>query len=234
MVPPSLLIVVCGNAPSNIAQSHGDYLTWFQRGLGDRVSLVPWNILTNDTQPALEDYEGVVITGTPASLTQPEPWMEVAVECIRNASESKIPLLGVCFGHQLVGAAFGAPTVLAAGDGEHGSLPITLSPAGREDPLFKGLPCTFEAQFSHYDKVDEQAVAFSNGLRVLASSSHTPVQALAAGEYIRSVQFHPEFSRDVMARYLAADGIDATLAHECPEAASIFQRWLDHWILGES
>lgn len=234
MSRPTILTVLCGNAPSTIASSHGDYLAWFQEGLGERVELVPWDILKDDTQPPLEGHAGIVITGTPASLTKPEPWMEVAVECIRSAAESKIPLFGVCFGHQLVGCAFGAPTVLAAGDGEHGSLPVTLTSAGREDPLFKGFPDSFEAQLTHYDKVEEQAVAYSNGLRILASSSHTPIQALAAGDYIRSVQFHPEFSREVMASYLEADGIDPALAHECPEATSVFQRWLDHWVFGES
>ena len=209
-------------------------MDWFQSGVGDRVELIPWDILRDQTQPSLGDFAGVLITGTPASLTQPEPWMEVAVECIRDAAETETPLLGVCFGHQLVGCAFGAPTIVSEGVGEHGSLPIELSPSGIVDPLFSGMPKTFDVHLTHFDKVDEEAVIYSNGLRVLASSSHTPIQALAGGDFIRSVQFHPEFSLEVMASYLKADGMAPDVAQDCPHAARVFENWVTHWILQES
>jgi len=157
--------------------------------------------------------------------------MENAIELVRTAAESGVPVLGVCFGHQLIGAAFGAPTVLAPGDGEHGSVPIEVTKAGQKDPLFAGIPSSFPAQLTHHDQVDPMAISFTNGLKVLASSAECPAQALAAGEHIRSVQFHPEFSTSIMQSYLnERDG--AAPAIPCDAATRVFQNWIDHWIDG--
>ena len=232
MTPHRILTMVCGQPPVAIAATHGDYLKWFQDAMGAQVELVPWYVQERKDEPTLTDFSGMVVTGAPASLTKPEPWMENAIELIRQASETAVPVLGVCFGHQLVGCAFGAPTVPASGDGEHGSLDITLSATGKADPLFASMPERFSAQLTHYDQVDPQAVSFTNGLRVLASSDGCPVQALAAGDHIRSVQYHPEFSMDIMQTYLdERDG--APRARECGTASNVFQNWIDHWIAGE-
>jgi GMP synthase (glutamine-hydrolysing) len=227
---PSILSVVCGQAPDPIASAHGDYMDWFEAGLGGRVNLVPWTVQEDLHQPPLEGFDGVLVTGSPASLTRPEPWMEVVVETIRQAAETDLPLLGVCFGHQLVGCAYGAPTTSAPGDGEVGTMPIDLNDAGLNDPLFKDIPPTFLAQLTHHDQVDPEAIAYSNGLRVLASSPNTSVQALAGGDFIRSVQFHPEFSAPIMASYIARDQGDNSSTEDCPLASKVLHNWLDGWI----
>jgi GMP synthase (glutamine-hydrolysing) len=200
--------------------------------MADRVQLVPWVVQEEFRQPPLGDFAGVLITGSPASLTTPAPWMEVVVETIREAAETNVPLLGVCFGHQLVGCAYGAPTTLAPGDGELGSLPLVLSEAGIADPLFKDCPSEFLANFSHHDQVDPEAIAFSNGLRVLASSSNTQVQALAGGDYVRSVQFHPEFDAAIMSSYIAEEGSETAVSQACHHASKVLSNWLDGWISG--
>jgi GMP synthase (glutamine-hydrolysing) len=156
--------------------------------------------------------------------------MEVVVETIRHAAESDVPLLGVCFGHQLVGCAYGAPTTRAPDDGELGTLGIDLNEAGLADPLFKGIPAHFQAQLTHHDQVDPEAIAYSNGLRVLASSPNTSVQALAGGDFIRSVQFHPEFSAPIMATYVDAEQGDNASTVDCPFASQVLHNWLDGWI----
>ena len=53
---PSILSVVCGQASDRIAHAHGDYLDWFVASVGRRVDLVPWKVLENDRQPALDSF----------------------------------------------------------------------------------------------------------------------------------------------------------------------------------
>ncbi len=225
-----ILGAVCGEAPSSIVDSHGHYLQWFQAQLGDGIKIVPWLVQEEHRQPRLQDFDGVLITGSPASLTTPESWMEIVVETVREAAETQVPLLGVCFGHQLVGCAFGAPTTKAPNEGELGSLPIELSAAGRADPLFKDCPSSFKAQFAHHDQVAPDAIAYSNGLCVLASSDNTKVQALAGGDYVRSVQFHPEFDAEIMNSYIAEDGSATAASEDCKFASKILNNWVDGWI----
>ena len=232
MTPHRILAMVCGQPPEDIEKAHGGYMRWFDDAMGKRVSLVPWDVRERQVEPDLGEYAGMLVTGSPASLTQPEPWMENAIELIRQAAETGLPVLGVCFGHQLVGCAFGAQTVPAPDNGEHGSHPISLNESGQNDPLFANMPEEFFAQLTHYDEVDPMAVSFSNGLRILATSPGCAVQALAAGDNIRSVQYHPEFFRELMQRYLD-DRHESPAARECEVASTVFKNWIDHWIVGE-
>tara|TARA_R110002096_G_scaffold77896_4_gene183228 strand:+ start:28344 stop:29048 length:705 start_codon:yes stop_codon:yes gene_type:complete len=232
MTSHRILAMVCGQPPEEIEHSYGNYMRWFADAMGPEVSLEAWDVRERRNEPDIREYAGMLVTGSPASLTQPEPWMENAIELIRQAAETSVPVLGVCFGHQLVGCAFGAPTVPAEGVGEHGSHAIALTEAGKADPLFADMPPEFLAQLTHYDQVDPQAVSYSNGLQVLAGSADCAVQALAAGENIRSVQYHPEFSKPLMQSYL--DKRDEGLtAQNCEPASQIFQNWINHWIVGK-
>jgi GMP synthase (glutamine-hydrolysing) len=233
MTPYRILAMVCGQPPEEIELAHGDYMRWFTEAMGPRVTLDAWDVRERRLEPDLREYAGMVVTGAPASLTQPEPWMENAIELIRQAAETEVPVLGVCFGHQLVGCAFGAPTVPAVGVGEHGSHPVTLTETGKSDPLFTHMPTEFLAQLTHYDQVDPLAVSFSNGLQVLATSPGCAVQALAAGENIRSVQYHPEFSTRLMQTYLDKRD-DGLAAQDCGPASRVFQNWINHWIVGKA
>ena len=123
-----------------------------------------------------------------------------------------------------------ASTTKAPDDGELGSLAIELSASGQEDLRFKDCPTTFKAQFAHHDQVEPDAIAYSNGLRVLASSSNTKVQALAGGDFIRSVQFHPEFDAEIMNSYIAEDGSVTATSEDCQFASKVLNNWVDGWL----
>lgn len=230
MTQRSILTLVCGKAPESISAQHGGYVDWFRQAIGPGVELEPWNVQeAPHSRPPLHGFAGILVTGSPSSLTEPEPWMEIAVETIREAAESQVPVLAVCFGHQLLGCAFGAPTVAAPDSGEHGCHSIELTEAGKSDLLFRGCPETFLVPSSHSDQVDPQAVAFGNGLKVLARSANTAIQALAAGPHIRSVQFHPEFSEAIMTSYLLRDELAMAKACECKHATRVLQNWIEHF-----
>jgi GMP synthase (glutamine-hydrolysing) len=133
-------------------------------------------------------YDAVLMTGSPASVTQLEPWMERAADFMLGAAAGGVPVLGVCFGHQLLARAHGARVVRNRHGREIGTVEVSLSEAGREDPLFHGLPERFSVQATHEDIVEQPP----EGATVLAGNANTGVQALAFGPLLRGVQFHPE------------------------------------------
>jgi GMP synthase (glutamine-hydrolysing) len=246
---PPLCLYVVGGPPAEVAAAYGDFTDWF----GRRLDPVRWHPFdgTSGRLPRLADWAGVIVTGSPASLTAPEPWMEAAVELVRRAHDTGTPLLGVCFGHQLIGAAFGAAVVASPAGWEAGCQEIELTAAGRADPLLAGLPDRFPALLCHRDHIapaDRGPPA--PGLTVLATGARTPVQAVAAGPVVRGVQFHPEFDLAITRAYLAArrdllaadaaargaadDHPDrlAERATECPLAATLVERFVRHWCLG--
>jgi GMP synthase (glutamine-hydrolysing) len=114
--------------------------------------------------------------------------MERAAEFMVDSAARGVPVLGVCFGHQLLAYAHGARVVRNTQGREIGTVEVSLSEAGREDPLFHGLPERFTVQATHEDIVEQAP----GGATVLAGNANTAVQALAFGSHLRGVQFHPE------------------------------------------
>lgn len=135
----------------------------------------------------LDEFEGVVITGSKACLSTPEPWMEPLLECIRGARAVAKPTLGICFGHQAIAAAlYGEAGIRLAPRGELGW--ETIRRVG-ENELLRGLPREFSCFVSHFDEVSPGL----EGMEVLANSERCEVQAFQIrGEPIWGVQFHPE------------------------------------------
>jgi GMP synthase (glutamine-hydrolysing) len=237
-----VLLYVVGAPPADVAAEHGDFAAFFGRAAdGVPVELVPADGVAGPL-PDLRGFDGVVMTGSPASLTAPEPWMEEAVELVRIAHERGTPLLGVCFGHQVIGAAFGGAVVPNPSGWEVSTWEVELSPAGRADPLFADLPERFAVNFSHQDAVAPETLAPGNGVAVLAGNAATPVQALAAGPAIRGVQFHPEFDGALVRAYvrsradrLAAAGCDPgaleTRGADTPQGRAVLTNFMKHFVM---
>jgi len=101
-------------------------------------------------------YSHVLITGSEASITQDDDWIVEECEMIRKMAEGGVPILGSCFGHQLVVRALGGKEyVHPTPTPEFGWVGVTLGEDGCEDdPVFGGLPSRFHVFSSHLDEVE--------------------------------------------------------------------------------
>jgi GMP synthase (glutamine-hydrolysing) len=200
----NVLLLKAGDAAHSVRLSVGDYEHWFVDSLGPGGCQL--DILHVHRGAKLPDsaagYDAVVMvmTGSPLSVTRPEPWMERAAEFLVGAAARGVPVLGVCFGHQLLAYAHGARVVRNPQGREIGTVEVSLSEAGREDPLFHGLPERFAIQATHEDIVEQPPT----GATVLAGNANTAVQALAFGPLLRGVQFHPEVQPEAMRALILA------------------------------
>jgi GMP synthase (glutamine-hydrolysing) len=113
--------------------------------------------------------------------------MERAADFMIDAAERGKPVLGVCFGHQLLAWRHGARIAKNPLGRELGPVHVELTYAGRRSPLFDAFPPRFEVQATHEDVVLE-----GGGLEVLASNAACGIQAFARGPRTFGVQFHPE------------------------------------------
>ncbi len=226
-----ILIVQAGSTEPALRARFGDFPAWFSRHLAGVADLAVARA-DESTLPAVEGLEGVLVTGSPKSVTAPEPWMEPLAAWLLDAAR-RIPVLGVCFGHQLLAAALGGRVERNPRGREAGTTEVRLTDAGRADPLFSGMPARFAAQQTHEDHVSR----LPEGAVLLAGNAHSPVQAFAHGRNIRCVQFHPEMDA-ARSRALAAvrrelldrtspGGFAAVLGsiRETPDAARILRHW---------
>jgi GMP synthase (glutamine-hydrolysing) len=197
----NVLILKAGDANPKVAIHFGDYDTWFPltlSGEGHRYQVVEAH--RGAALPArARDFDAVLMTGSPLSVTEPEGWMLRAGEWMLEAAERRVPVLGVCFGHQLLGHVLGTQVVQSERGREIGTVEVLLTAEGRSDPLFEGLPERVAVQTTH----DDVLCDLPRGACLLACNDHARVQAFALGPYLRGVQFHPEIGPEVMGAMIA-------------------------------
>jgi GMP synthase-like glutamine amidotransferase len=147
--------------------------------------------------PDLRDgFSHLILTGSEASITDREGWVEDEVEFVREAVRRGFPILGSCYGHQLLALALRGPArVRRSPRPEIGWHPIDIR--GRSGLL--GEKRTIHAFSSHFDEV----IDLDEDFRVLASTPGCPVQAFELkGRPIWGLQFHPEMHIPAALEYL--------------------------------
>jgi GMP synthase (glutamine-hydrolysing) len=197
-MPGPIVIVKAGDTLPAIAEACRDYDAWFRRAFAGPT--VVCQAHRGERPPAPRECAGVVITGSPRSVLDDEPWMRELCDYVRRADDEGVPVLGVCFGHQLVGHAFGCLVERNPRGWELGTREVSLTAEGRADPLFAGMPERFTAQMSHRD----QLASVDGRVRVLAENGHSAVQAIAVGDHVRGVQFHPEADPTIARLFITA------------------------------
>ncbi len=143
---------------------------------------------TDGHLPREFDHDAVVVTGSRASVYWDEDWIDATRETVRRALDRELPVLGVCWGHQLLADTLGG-TVEAMDDREIGYREIELTDAGRADTLFAGVDSPLLAFTTHGDSV----VDLPDGATRLAENDYG-LQAFRHGTGV-GVQFHPEYDR---------------------------------------
>lgn len=141
----------------------------------------------------LGDYQGVFLGGGPFNASdQPKSALQERIEAdvhsiVDQVAELDFPLLGLCYGVGVLTGRLGGIVDRTYAE-PAGVATITLTQAGRDDPLFSGVPATFGAFVGH----KEASSRLPEGAVVLASGTECPVQAFRVGGYVYATQFHPE------------------------------------------
>lgn len=129
--------------------------------------------------------EKIVISGGPSSVSEDKTSLARIVAEKVKTGELAIPLLGICYGHQMIADVWGA-RVEKGKSAEYGVSDITVD---SEDTILKGVPHKFKAWVSHFDEVKEVPAGF----KILAHSETCKIEAMAnEKKLVFGVQFHPE------------------------------------------
>ncbi|WP_400996299.1 glutamine amidotransferase [Agromyces sp. GXQ0307] len=149
-------------------------------------------------------YAGIIVGGSPYNVTTPESGkhatqLRVEADLARLAERALAadhPLLFTCYGIGILTRVLGGEVGTLYGE-EAAPVEITLTDAGRVDPLLAGLPARFDALVGH----KEATSRLPDGVVHLARSAGCPVQVYRAGTHVYATQFHPEVSAaDFIAR----------------------------------
>lgn len=229
--PNKVVILITGDPVDDVRETDGDYGAIIQRALGDAWQ-GPCQAVDarNEALPRLDAEDAVVISGSSANVHERAPWMKRSEAWLREVVSVGTPVLGLCFGHQLLAQAL---------QGE-----VAPNPRGREigtvtverlvdDPLLAGLDRSFTVNACHVDTV----ARLPKGAAVLARSPIDDHQALRFGPRCYGVQFHPEFDGGLIRKFIDArsaamidEGLDPAAALRAAEDTPLAQRVLHNFI----
>lgn len=143
----------------------------------------------------LRDWSGILLGGGPFNSSDPEEskspvQRRVEADLRRLLGQvigADFPFLGACYGIGTLGSHQGAVVDRRYAE-PVGSVRVTLTVEGRQDPLMGGLPTTFEAFVGHKEAISD----LPRHAVLLATSPGCPVQAFRIGSHVYATQFHPE------------------------------------------
>lgn len=183
-------ILEVGENRPNLVPEHGTFAEWFIR-LFSRVSKdIDFRIFKafrGKLPGNVEDCQAYLISGSASSVYDAEPWLEGLGRFVIDAARS-VPIVGICFGHQLLHQLYGGTVVKSEkgwGIGIH-NYSVHEHRSWMSPPV-----STLRLMASHRDQVTQQAP----NSRTLAGSTFCPVAMSEFGDNVMSIQPHPEMTR---------------------------------------
>jgi GMP synthase-like glutamine amidotransferase len=203
-----LAILETGFPPADLVSSFGDYPTMFAQLLGPGFEVETFDVQAGELPADPAAHGAYLVTGSPAGVYDPLPWIAPLMQFIRAAKDR--PMVGVCFGHQVMAQALGGQVIKSPKGWSAGlhSYDVVNPQPWTNGERKVAIPA------SHQDQVVVQPPASE----VVAKSDFTPFAALAwTDRPAISFQFHPEFSVAyakalIEKRYDRVNAPDAALA----------------------
>jgi len=174
-------ILLTGHPPDELQGQFSEYDAMFAALLdGNGFSYETFAVVDGQFPKDESQADGWIITGSRHGAYEDHPWIPPLEDLIRAIQASGRPLIGVCFGHQIIAQALGGKVEKFAGGWA----------VGRTEYDYDGQTVTLNAW--HQDQV----VALPDGARVLGSNAFCRNAMIAYGDTVWTVQAHPEYGSD--------------------------------------
>ncbi|MCV6624143.1 MAG: glutamine amidotransferase [Cellvibrionaceae bacterium] len=198
MKPKPLLIIQPATSYDDMPElcaEYGDEVDWFSQACGvDKCNVVAIKVYEGEEIPSPDEFSAAIITGAIDMVTDGHDWIKYLVKWTKGAVSAGLPILGVCFGHQLLAFALGGRVGSNPNGASFGNVTVEKHKISESDCLFKEFPVRCEMKVFHYQSV----IAVPPSSSVLIRGDNDPFYAVRYAPNVWGVQFHPEFDNFIM------------------------------------
>lgn len=179
-----------GHPPDNVLED-GSYDRYFDRLLdGHGFDVQGWDVVDGIFPDSVQDAGGWLITGSKHGAYEPHAWIPPLEDFIRKTFAAKIPMIGVCFGHQIIAKAMGGKVEKFSNGWSVGLTEYRMN--GR----------AYAINAWHQDQVVERP----EGSEVIASTAFCENAGLLYGDHIWTIQPHPEYDAGFISNLIETRG----------------------------
>jgi GMP synthase (glutamine-hydrolysing) len=209
----ALLVIKTGETVPAISAKRRDFETWIAAGAGLSLADVQVvRVFRGEALPEPENVPGVIVTGSSAVVTDHEPWSDATATWLARVVQLGKPVLGICYGHQLLAQALGGDVQNNPRGRQIGTTDVRFNSAARSDALFGRFAEVLHLPVYHRQSV----IRLPESATLLGATTLDPNHVVRYGDCAWGVQFHPEFDANIVRGYIDAareeilrEGLDA-------------------------
>jgi GMP synthase (glutamine-hydrolysing) len=173
-------ILITGHPPEELSEN-GRYDAYFRRLLGeDTFEYASWSVVDGEMPAAATEADGWLITGSRHGAYEPHDWIPPLEQFIRDSFAARVPMIGVCFGHQIIAQAMGGKVEKFSGGWSVGPVDYTIDGE------------TYAINAWHQDQVVEKP----ESAQVIGATDFCANAALVYDDLFWTIQPHPEYQND--------------------------------------
>ena len=194
-----LCILQAGPINKDLIQNYPSYDKMFLSLFNEKIpfwNIDVYNVYENIFPEKLTHYNSYLITGSAYGVYENHQWIKKLFEVIKKLHQLKIPLLGICFGHQAIAQALGGNVVKFPKGWGIGIKEIKTENYNSLLGNFKKLNLIFFHQ--------DQVVKLPQNAELIAGNSFCNISSFSIGDKVLAIQAHPEFDRDFSLKLLQA------------------------------
>ncbi|OQX82857.1 hypothetical protein B6D60_11470 [candidate division KSB1 bacterium 4484_87] len=194
-----ILVLKLGSTFSSFSGKRGNFEDWVveKSGMGREFFQIH-DAVSEPNFSKLKNFTGVILTGSHDMVTDFLEWSELTAKWLAREVIGKVPILGICYGHQLLAHALGGSVTYNSDGMELGTYLLHFLPGAAADPLFNDMEFPFWVHMSHSQSVSR----LPEGAIPLARTDRCEIGAFSLAPFTWGIQFHPEFDAEILRYYV--------------------------------
>jgi GMP synthase (glutamine-hydrolysing) len=200
-----IVLIQTGQPVQQSLDQYGDFDKWFIESLQIQPEQVDVHRVFEDLRfPEDEDLAGIIISGSPSMITQNHTWSKKTKEWLKPHLDKKTPILGVCYGHQLLARLLGGTVDWNPNGREIGQVSMQLTEKAKDDKLFSEYYHSNQKTLKLYASHMQSVIYLPETINILGTTQLDSHHCFSYNNHVWGFQFHPEFNAAITRSFLKA------------------------------